>query len=215
MAQTREGAIIIACKKIGCTIDFYNSQIEKGLKWCTPCRSWIDKLNFQKDITRYDGLSSKCKDCCHVKERVNRKGIPSSFKGKHHTEAAKEKQSLSKLGKPSKLKGIPRSDEVRFKISQSGKKVAKRGAENHNWKGGTTSENKLARLTFDYQEWRNNVFERDNYICQHCGYDKGNIIEAHHIKLFKKYKELRFVVDNGITLCKYCHREMHRKKIAL
>ena len=35
-------------------------------------------------------------------------------------------------------------------------------------------------------------------------------IQAHHIKLWKDYPDLRFEVDNGVTLCKRCHIEIHR-----
>ena len=70
--------------------------------------------------------------------------------------------------------------------------------------------NKLDRRCKQYQEWRKNVFKRDNYKCTKCNSEID--LEAHHIKEFSKYKKLRFDIDNGITLCKMCHRNLHRKR---
>ena len=36
----------------------------------------------------------------------------------------------------------------------------------------------------------------------------GYTMEAHHKKPFADYKELRFSVNNGITLCKECHKNV-------
>lgn len=67
------------------------------------------------------------------------------------------------------------------------------------------------RKTAQYKEWRKKVFERDDYTCQECQLRGGNL-EAHHIKPFKKYKADRFVLKNGVTLCKVCHRQVHKNK---
>ena len=68
----------------------------------------------------------------------------------------------------------------------------------------------LDRSKKEYKIWRNEVFRRDDFRCAICG-DETNI-EAHHIKPFLKYPDLRFDVNNGITLCRNCHKEMHRQK---
>jgi len=78
------------------------------------------------------------------------------------------------------------------------------GSGNPLWKGGVTEENDKARKTPEYKEWRTAVYERDRWTCQLCEY-KGDDIIAHHIKKFSEYKELRYDVDNGITLCRSCH----------
>jgi len=46
--------------------------------------------------------------------------------------------------------------------------------------------------------------------CTNCG--NSNDLHAHHIKSFKDYPELRYDVNNGVTLCAICHRHHHRKK---
>lgn len=58
-----------------------------------------------------------------------------------------------------------------------------------------------------YKDWRLAVFARDGFICQKCGSRKN--IQAHHIKAWKSNKELRYEVNNGITLCRRCHLEAH------
>lgn len=71
--------------------------------------------------------------------------------------------------------------------------------------------NQELRSTKEYKEWRSSVFERDKYTCQECG-QVGGSLEAHHIKPFALYEDLRFEVNNGLTLCVGCHRELHRKE---
>lgn len=80
-----------------------------------------------------------------------------------------------------------------------------RGENNPCWRGGTTSELQLARGSSEYPIWRKSVFERDNYTCQCCGDSSGANLNAHHLQNFSVYKELRYDVNNGITLCENCH----------
>lgn len=67
------------------------------------------------------------------------------------------------------------------------------------------------RASHQYKEWRLAVFTRDNFTCKKCGAVRTNI-QAHHIKTFNKHPKLRFEVSNGITLCRPCHINEHRKQ---
>jgi len=58
-----------------------------------------------------------------------------------------------------------------------------------------------------YKGWRNKVYARDHHTCQWPGCDKKKRLNAHHIKRWAEYPSLRFVVENGITLC-YQHHKM-------
>lgn len=58
-----------------------------------------------------------------------------------------------------------------------------------------------------YKSWRKSVYERDNHKCQWPGCNSHKKLNAHHIKKWSDYPSLRFVVDNGITLC-YVHHKM-------
>lgn len=67
------------------------------------------------------------------------------------------------------------------------------------------------RKTAQYKEWRTAVFIRDDFRCQICG-KVGGTLNAHHIKSFSEYPNLRYVVSNGVTLCEECHKDIHRRK---
>lgn len=77
-----------------------------------------------------------------------------------------------------------------------------------NWKGGKSDETKIIRHSIEYNIWRKSVYSRDNWTCQHCKV-KQKFPVAHHIKTFAEYPELRFDVDNGLTLCRACHKKVH------
>lgn len=59
-------------------------------------------------------------------------------------------------------------------------------------------------------EWRESVFERDDYTCQDCG-ERGVKLNAHHIKRRATHPELATDVDNGVTLCIECHANRHEE----
>ena len=85
-----------------------------------------------------------------------------------------------------------------------------KGCLHWNWKGGITPENQVGRASSDYMNWRMSVFERDGFSCACCG-SVGGKLNAHHIVPWSEDKSLRFDVNNGITLCEKCHKELHRR----
>jgi 5-methylcytosine-specific restriction endonuclease McrA len=97
------------------------------------------------------------------------------------------------------------------------------GEKNPAWKGGVKPESLRIRHSREMQEWRQKVFERDNYTCQECGARShkglGHAVklEAHHIKPFSDFPEERFNIENGETLCVFCHNKTkgRRKKNSL
>ena len=118
-----------------------------------------------------------------------------------HTEETKNKISEHhKKNPPIWLIGVKFSEEHKRKLSESHK-----GFKSYNWKGGITPENKKIRESFEMKEWKKSVFKRDNWTCCNCRI-RGVKLEAHHIKSFSKYPKLRFDINNGMTLCRGCHK---------
>jgi len=127
-------------------------------------------------------------------------GLKSRFKKGHFQ--LPNAGSFKKGHKPnitSFKKGNKLSEKTRKKMGNS-----RKGEKNHQWKGGITPENKRIRHSIEFRLWREAVFARDNWICQECG-KRGTKLNAHHLKPFAKFPELRFAIDNGRTLCENCH----------
>ncbi len=72
----------------------------------------------------------------------------------------------------------------------------------------SSDKNHHDRNSIENVDWRKRIFERDEYTCQRCN-KIGHNLNAHHIESFAHNKSIRFEDDNGITLCKECHKEFH------
>lgn len=55
--------------------------------------------------------------------------------------------------------------------------------------------------------WIKEVLNRDGNKCQNCQTEKSLV--AHHIIGWYENKELRFDINNGLTLCRSCHMKHH------
>lgn len=155
-----------------------------------------------------------------------------NFLGKHHTPETKKK-----IGDRHKGKKLSESHKKAISIAMSGennprlgkhhsiktKKMigdgnrgknngmfGKFGASHPGWKGNKriSQYNEYLRKSLKFREWRREVFERDNYTCQNCHREGGNL-EPHHIESFDINPKLRFKISNGITFCEDCHTEFH------
>jgi hypothetical protein len=120
---------------------------------------------------------------------MNNKAKTSNFKGKKHTKEAIEKNRIAHIGITAWNKGI-----------KTGK---------HSWNyikdrtlvKTTDREHKNPR----YVEWKKEVHTRDKGKCRISNKDCSGRIEAHHILPWSNFPELRYEVNNGISLCKKHH----------
>jgi hypothetical protein len=88
-----------------------------------------------------------------------------------------------------------------------------KGSNSNSWNSNLSEEDRLYRRSLEgYDNWKYSVYERDKYICQHCGNKCGkNIgINAHHMDGYNWCKERRLDISNGVTLCNNCHTLFHR-----
>lgn len=131
--------------------------------------------------------------------------------GIKHTEEWKDKARARmsgntngfKKGQPSPRKG----KKLAGVVWNKGLRFPQNSGENHwNWKSDRSQLKRQDRKDNpDYKRWRQAVWERDNYrCCINTGSCHGKI-QAHHIYRFSDYPTLRYVVDNGITVCQRHH----------
>lgn len=92
------------------------------------------------------------------------------------------------------------------------------GNKNPAWKGGLEFRKKSDRAQDDsaYMEWRKTVKNRDGWKCKISNQDCNGRLEAHHILPWRNFPELRYEINNGITLCHAHHprRWAEEKRLA-
>lgn len=123
---------------------------------------------------------------------------------------------------------IPYSKIVSGNTKSCGCLIAKKSSEriivlnkymsgkNHpRWKIDLTDEDRRSRREKRESDpklnrWRKKVYVRDRFTCVKCGDNKGGNLNGHHIYSWNSHLNLRYVTDNGVTLCKSCHQKFHR-----
>jgi hypothetical protein len=170
-----------------------------GLPFCKKCGKQLSQrhpklflcVKCANQWKAENGLSAFCKG--HKPYKIN-----CWWKGKKRPEDVGKKISKSLLA----------SEKFHLACIENGKRH--KGVNHWQWKGGISGEQKLLRSTKEYKVWQQSVFKRDYWTCQECGAKHKDIV-AHHIKKFSDYPDLRFEPDNGITLCRSCHKKLHKE----
>lgn len=67
----------------------------------------------------------------------------------------------------------------------------------------------------EYKQWHRCVKNRDGWKCKISNSDCSGRVEAHHILGWKDYPELRYEVNNGITLCHFHHPRKRKDEMRL
>lgn len=146
---------------------------------------------------KYGWVGVTCSSKCNG---VLSKGRTAWNKGKKFSLESRKRMSEGMKGRVSHWRGKHRTDLI--------------GENNPNWKGGVSVKNYTERKNFmssvEYKEWRRKVFERDKFVCVHCGLKNGDgktiKFNADHIKPYYLFPDLRLSIENGRTLCEKCHK---------
>lgn len=173
-------------------------------------------------------LSSYCVECKNKRAKELRKlKNPNIAQRKGHSKETRSKLANIQAARP------PISHETRTKLSQAmvgrylGRPISekqknqisitltgipstRKGPQSNLYIDGRSalnySERQQAFNKPEYKFWRKSVYERDDYTCQIC-HTRGGDLEVDHIIPWAKSVELRYIISNGRTLCKKCHRQ--------
>lgn len=183
---------------------------KKGLQ--KHSEEWKNKMSKKmknRKVTWGDKISAG--KMGHKVSKETKRKISESSIGKKLSDETKNKISIAMRGTKCwmKNKKMPEyiKEKIRKKIIENGNKPpVMTGRDNPMWiKDRSKLKKRQNRNDPAYKEWVKKVKNRDNWKCRinnkNC---KGNIV-AHHIIPWSKNKELRYNINNGITLCKNHH----------
>lgn len=100
-------------------------------------------------------------------------------------------------------------DDGKYYCIHCAYKVCFSGENNIRWDFSKTPEERARKRKYpEYVQFVKAVLARDNYKCQCCGQDHGEL-DVHHLDGYSWCKEKRTDTTNGITLCRNCHDNFH------
>lgn len=116
--------------------------------------------------------------------------------GKKHSQTTIEKLKLAKLNNP-----------VSFWLGKKRPNLHRKGKNNPNYIFDRTKLAKSNEKRNDtaHHEWSKQVKHRDNWKCRIINENCKGRLEAHHILNWRDFPELRYEINNGITLCHAHH----------
>lgn len=160
-------------------------------------RKRLDQLyNVEKktnaEISRLTGI---CRS--GISKRIKKYGFHHRFSDGHRA-----KLSIARIGHPPSNKG-----KIGIQTAwNKGLKGYLGGESHYRWIADrTTLIKKQQRNDYAYVAWRKSVRDRDGWKCRMSNSDCLGKVVAHHILPWAKFPELRYEINNGITLCRFHH----------
>jgi len=97
-----------------------------------------------------------------------------------------------------------------LKCGYKGKKSLGHLDHSCNWyKMELTEEDRMNRRNIsEYKEWARNIKKKYKYTCQKCNI-MGGRLHSHHKNGWNNFPDQRYLISNGIVLCKCCHIKFH------
>lgn len=176
-----------------------------------------DKMSLENRLKISKSYNSKSK--LNLTNRI-KKGDISYWKGKKFSEA--HRLALSKAYKKTFAEGRPAPIGMLGKISPfKGTKRPEFSGENHpRWVSDRTQLKKFNdvakdRRSYIYKNWRTEILKRDNWKCKIDNKECKGRLEVHHILGFTEHPELRYDINNGITLCQFHHPRKRNDEVNL
>lgn len=132
-----------------------------------------------------------------------------SKKGRKLSKETREKMSRTRIGHQ-----ISSATKDKIRQALTGRKRPElSGEKNPCWNPNREEVAVNAkRNTIEHRTWARAVKNRDGWKCRMKNKDCTDKIEAHHILPYSKYPELRYEINNGITLCKFHHPRTRDKE---
>ena len=170
---------------------------------CVNCGKDYEILPYRINKSRF------CSRKCNTEYRIKHPEEFGGFKEGHEPYGAKpwlgkEFSDDHKKRLSESLKGRLFSDEHKQNL---------RGDKHWNWKGGKTSINNRIRCRHrrELHEWKMKVLKRDDFTCQICKRNDISVFAHHKVPLSEDNPEKWFDVNNGLTVCRSCHKKLHKE----
>jgi|SRR5579872_2654036 len=198
-------------------------------KVCLQCGNVFQKVS--SDSKTYFKKRKYCSQGCSIiaikppsrlgykNLEEHRKKISIANTGRIQSDQEKRKRAMSLLGNKSRT-GMKNSEEAKLRVSKALTGIKRPylvGENNPRWVKDRTKLkiSYLEDYNKEYQEWMFAVKNRDNWKCKINNIDCKGQLEAHHILPKRDYPELRYEVNNGITLCHFHHPRKHKEESRL
>lgn len=222
MTKKKSVKLLVECKNCGEKILRYPSQVLKNVYCSKKCAKEYMETNHNvktncvicgKEILRRKSHYDKTKNN-YCSYECSNEGFSKFYSGKDNPNFLNTYTNCSYCGKEIYRKQSELKRRQNFFCSldcqsqwQSENIV---GKSHPNYDDTLSEEDRLLRRSIKgYWQFREAVYKRDNYTCQICGYNKGGILNAHHLNSFHWDKANRVNIENAVTMCENCHKEYH------
>lgn len=178
--------------------------------FCSDCkkdRGYLPNKNAPKLCKSCAGKISHSNVSEETREKMSKakKGLKTWNSGLTdvYSEETKRSMGIKNKGSIPYNKGQAMSYDQKVKLSCTNREIDIKDFDDF-----SMPKSKRERSKFDHSGLREECFKKYNYTCNKCGI-KGGTLNAHHMKHWKDYPDLRFDINNLICLCEECHKKEH------